>query len=239
MSYGGDDFYTQERYGEQNQQVESVGAYAAKTFLWMFLGLLTTFGVALAGYLTGAIVYVFAIPYFSIVLLVAELAVVLVLSARIAKLSVPAARVLFFLYAILNGIVFSAYFLIFSLSSLILVFAATALYFGGLAAYGYFTKADLSRLRPILVGGLIFLLVVGVLSLFLPLGALDRICCLIGIAVFLGLTAYDTQKIRTYHAVYANDPEMASKASIFSALQLYLDFINLFLYLLRFLGKRK
>lgn len=216
---------------------ESVGAYTAKTFLWMFLGLLTTFAVAFTGYFTGVIVYVFAIPYIQIVLLVAELAVVLYLSARIQTLHVPTARALFFAYAVLNGVVFSAYFLIYEIPSLILVFLLTSVYFGGMALYGYVTKADLSRLRPILVGGLLFLILFGVLSLFLPLGAFDRVICLVGIAVFLGFTAYDTQKIRALYAYYQGDQDMLARASIFSALQLYLDFVNLFLYLLRFLGK--
>lgn len=172
---------------------DSVGAYTTKTFQWMFLGLLTTFAVAFFGYYTGAIFFIFAIPYVPIVLLVAELAVVLILSARIQKLQVGTARVLFFAYAVLNGVVFSAYFLI----------------------------------------------VCGLLSLFLDLGDFDRIVCLVGIAVFLGFTAYDTQKIRTYYNCYQGDQAMLARASIFSALQLYLDFINLFLYLLRLLGRAK
>lgn len=218
---------------------ESISAYTVKTFLWMFLGLMTTFAVALFGYVTGTIVYVFAIPYFHIILLVAELAVVLVLSARLQTLNVATARVLFFAYAVLNGIVFSVYFLVFSMLSLILVFAMTAVYFGGMAVYGYCTKTDLSRLRPILVGGLLFLIVFGLLSLFLPMGMADRVVCLIGVAVFLAFTAYDTQKIRTYYQAYQGDQAMLERASIFSALQLYLDFVNLFLYLLRLLGKNR
>lgn len=218
---------------------ESISAYTVKTFTWMFLGLLVTFAVALFGYATGTILYVFAIPYFHIILLVAELAVVLFLSARLQHLRVGTARILFFAYAVLNGIVFSAYFLIFSMLSLILVFAMTAVYFGAMALFGYFTKTDLSRLRPILVGGLFFLIVFGLLSMFLPLEAVDRIVCLFGVAIFLGFTAYDTQKIRTYYQAYQGDQAMLERASIFSALQLYLDFINLFLYLLRFLGKNR
>lgn len=234
------DFYSSERSAEQYGAQDSIGSYTAKTFLWMFLGLLTTFLVAFGGYATGAIYFVFMIPAFHIVLLVAELAVVLFLSAMIHKLSVGAARALFFAYAVLNGIVFSAYFLIFDFSSLILVFGATALYFGVLAGYGYLTKTDLSGLRPILISGLIFLILFGLISLFLPIGGMmERVVCLVGIAIFLGFTAYDTQKIKAFHAAFAHDPAMAKKASIFSALQLYLDFINLFLYLLRFLGKRK
>lgn len=218
---------------------ESVGDYTAKTFQWMFLGLLTTFAVAFFGYYTGTIIFIFAIPYVPIVLLVAELAVVLILSARIQKLQGGTARVLFFLYAVLNGVVFSAYFLMYELTSLILIFAMTAAYFGIMAVYGHVTKKDLSRMRPILIGGLLFLIACGLLSLFLPLGDFERIVCLIGIAVFLGFTAYDTQKIRTYYHYYQGDQAMLARASIFSALQLYLDFINLFLYLLRLLGRAK
>ncbi len=218
---------------------ESIGSYTAKTFVWMCLGLLTTFFVAVVGYATGAVYFVFAIPFMHIILPIAELAVVLILSARIHKLSVGAARGLFFTYAMLTGVVFSAYFLVFGLASLILVFLMTSLYFAGMAAYGYFTKTDLSRLRPILVGGLIFLIVFGLLSLFLPLGAMDRVVCLFGVAIFLGFTAYDTQKIKSCYYAYRSDPAMLERASIFSALSLYLDYINLFLYLLRFLGKSR
>ena len=217
----------------------TLSQYVVRTFTWMFIGLLVTFGIAYGGYATGMILYVFTVPYLPIILLVAEVALVMILAACIQKLSVGAARALFIGYAILNGVVFSAYFLLFELTSLILIFAMTALYFGVFALYGHCTKRDLSGLRPILVGGLIFLLVVGLLSMFLPLGALDRIICLIGVAIFLGFTAYDTQKIKSFYAYYSTDGAMLEKASVFSALQLYLDFINLFLYLLRFMGKRK
>ena len=234
MQLNGIDFNERDGYA-----VEPISTYTIKTFTWMFLGLLATFGVALFGYATGSILYLFAIPYFHLILLVAELAVVIFLSARIHKLSIPAARTLFFAYAVLNGVVFSAYFLIYGMLSLILVFAMTAVYFGGMALYGYFTKTDLSRLRPVLIGGLVFLILFGLLSMVLPMGAAERVVCLIGVAVFLGFTAYDTQKIRTYYQAYQSDPAMLEKASIISALQLYLDFINLFLYLLRFLGKNR
>ncbi len=230
-----------ERYGIENgfSLPLTLNQYVTRTFAWMFLGLLVTFGIAYGGYVSGLIFLVDAIPYWPIVLLVAELAVVLVLSARIHKLAAGTARALFLVYAVLNGIVFSAYFLLYEVPSLILVFGMTSLYFGLFALYGHFTKRDLGGLRPILVGGLICLIIVGVISLFLPLGNFERIVSLIGIAIFLGFTAYDTQKIKAYYTGFANDAAMLQKASIFSALQLYLDFINLFLYLLRFLGRRK
>ena len=218
---------------------EPLGKYTAKTFGWMFAGLLITFLVAMFGYTTGTIIYVFAIPYAYLVLGVAEIAVVIFLSARISKMSVGTARALFFTYAILNGIVFSAYFLMYDMVDLILVFGATSIFFGVMAVIGYVTNADFSRIRNFLMGGLIFLVVFWVLSMFINLGQFELIVCYIGIFIFLGFTAYDTQKIRAYHQYYAQDQDMAAKASIFSALQLYLDFINLFVYIMRILGRRK
>ena len=231
-------YYTQEGYGSYGM-AETVGRYTARTFLWMFAGLAVTFAVAIAGYITGFSFLLLFNTFTYIGLAIAQLVVVLVLSARVHSLSVPAARFLFFAYAALTGVTFSVYFIIFDVASLVLVFGVTALYFGAMAAFGYATKADLSRIRTVLLGGLIFLIVFAFLSMFLNLGGLERIYCLIGIAIFLGFTAYDTQKIKAFHAYYGHDPEMAAKASIFAALQLYLDFINLFLYLLRFLGRRR
>ncbi len=223
----------------QPQAVETLDRYTAKTFLWMFAGLMVTFGVAWFGYWSKLFYRLLFVPGVLIVLLVAEVAVVLVLSARIHKMSVTAARGLFLVYAVLNGVVFTTYFLAYDLYQLIVVFGWTAAYFGFFAVYGFVTRRDLSSIRPILVGGLVFLLVSGLISLFLPIGAMERVICLVGIAVFLGFTAYDTQKIRANYAYFAGNQELLQKASIFSALQLYLDFINLFLYLLRFLGRSR
>ena len=217
----------------------TLNQYVTRTFLWMFAGLLVTFATAWLGCWTGTLVYLYLVPVIPVALLVAELAVVLVLSSRIHKLRVGTARVLFLLYAVLNGVVFSTYFLIFEMSELIYVFALTAAYFGVFALYGRFTRRDLSGFGPFLLGGLFFLVIVGVVSLFLPLGGLERIVCLIGIALFLGITAYDSQKIVQYYVAYQGDGEMLRRTSIYSALQLYLDFINLFLYLLRFFARSR
>ena len=221
------------------QEYERLNRYTAKTFGWMFAGLLVTFLVAMTAYMTGLVWYVFAIPYAVLVLGIAEVAVVLYMSARINKVSVGTARALFLTYSVLNGVVFSAYFLIYELPSMVFIFGATALFFGIMAAVGYTTRADLSNLRNFLLGGLVFLLVFWVAAMFINLERFEIVACTVGIFIFLVFTAYDTQKIRAYHQVYAQDPQMARKASIFSALQLYLDFINLFIYLLRVLGRRK
>lgn len=218
-------------------QMESLDQYTAKTFLWMVLGLMVTFGVALACWLTNTVLYIWN---FQLVILVATLILSFTMASRIEKMSVGTAKAMFIAFSVLFGLTMSIYLLIFELPSLILVFLATAVYFAALAAYGHFTRTDLSGLRTILFSGLIFLIVFGVLSMFIPwLAALDRIACIVGIAVFLGYVAYDTQKIKAYYSYYAGYSDMLEKASIFSALQLYLDFLNLFLYLLRFLGKRR
>lgn len=217
----------------------TLNQYITRTFGWMFLGLMATFGVATTLYFTGLVRYLFMEPAVLYVLTGLELVVVIVLSTRILKQSVAVTRGLFFIYSILNGMVFSAYFLLFDLANLIVIFGLTALFFGGFALYGRFTKVDLSGLRPLLVGGLIFLIIAGLLSLFINLSAFERTICMVGILVFLCFTAYDTQKIKSNYQYFSGDAAMLQKASIFSALQLYLDFINLFLYLLRFLGKSR
>lgn len=222
-------------------QLETLGQYTAKTFLWMVLGLMITFGVAIACWLTDATLYaLYYIPYIHLIVLIATLALSITMSVRIEKMAVGTAKAIFIAFSALFGFTLSIYLLIYELTSVIFVFLMTAVYFAALAAYGHFTHRDLSGLRPILFSGLIFLIIIGVLSIFIPaFSALDRMVCLIGIAVFLGFTAYDTQKIRAFYNYYTGYPAMLEKASIFSALQLYLDFLNLFLYLLRFLGRGK
>lgn len=238
-------FYEQERRLEQGAVGESLGRYTAKTFLIMFLGLMVTFAVAL--FLTNtyyglyAVVYaLYYVPAVHLILLVAELAVVMGMTAFLHRISTTTATVFFFLYSVLTGITFSVIFLCYELGSLILIFGATALYFGGMAVFGYVTNIDLSRMRNILLGGLIFLIVMNVAMWFIPaLEVADQVVCTVGVIIFLGYTAYDTQKIKSFYGAYQGDEAMLKKASIYSALALYLDFVNMFLYLLRLLGKRK
>lgn len=226
-------------YWNDERFVEPVSAYAAKTFGWMALGLAATFAVAFAAAVSGLWFMVLVqMPMIPFLLAIAELAAVIFLSARIKHMSVGTARAMFFLYAILNGLTFSGFFILYDVTSLILAFGMTALYFGALAAYGYVTKRDLSNLRSILLAGLIFLAVFWVLSIFLPLSGFDRIVCFIGVGIFMAYTAYDTQKIKQYHQMYGSVPELAQKASILCALELYLDFVNMFLYILRLVGRR-
>lgn len=220
--------------------------YTTRTFLWMMLGLMITFGVAILGWMTNLTQYLYAAsPLVPIALGLVTLFMVITFSGRIEKMSVSSAQTLFVVFSIVMGITVSSWLYLFQLLSVVLIFLMTALYFGVLAAYGHFTSRSLAGYRPILLSGLIFLVVFGlvvfgILSLFIPgLSALESVYCLIGIAIFLGYTAYDTQRIREFYYYYSGYPDMMEKASIFSALQLYLDFINLFLYLLRFLGRQR
>lgn len=226
-------------YQAQGFKQETLPQYVAKTYLWMFAGLLVTFVVSALTISTGAVFYVIMSPYALTLLTIAELVVVIWMSVRVNRLSVGAARGMFLLYAVLNGVVFSSFFLLYDVATLTLVFAATALFFGLMSAVSYFGKVDLTKYGPILFAGLIVLIVFGVLSMFLRLEALDTAMCYLGIIVFLGFTAYDTGKIRANYNHFSGNPEILQKASIFSALSLYLDFINLFLYLLRLLGRRR
>lgn len=220
--------------------------YTTRTFLWMMLGLLITFGVAILGWMTNLTLYLYAAsPLVPIALGLVTLFMAITFSGRIEKMSVSSAQTLFVVFSIVMGITVSSWLYLFQLFSVVLIFLMTALYFGALAAYGHFTSRSLAGYRPILLSGLIFLVVFGlvlfgIVSLFIPgLSGLKGVYCLIGIAIFLGYTAYDTQRIREFYYYYSGYPDMMEKASIFSALQLYLDFINLFLYLLRFLGKQR
>ena len=217
----------------------SLNQYLSRTFGWMFLGLLVTFltGVVLCS--TNLVFVLFTIPFMLPVITILELGLVIAFSASLLKRSVSVTRTLFFVYAVVNGVFFSVYMVLFEMTSLILIFGLTSLFFGAFALYGKYTKTDLSPLRPLLIGGLIFLLITGIVSLFLNISGLERLICMVGILVFLCFTAYDTQKIKANYDYFSGNAVMLEKASIYSALQLYLDFINLFLYLLRFLGRAR
>lgn len=215
--------------------------YTTRTFLWMTLGLMISFGVAILGWVTNMTLYLLvSFPMIHLVVLLATLFLSITMASRIEKMSVASAQGIFIAYSILIGFTVSTWLYLYALTSVVVVFLVTAAYFGVLAAYGHFTHRNLAGIGSILLSGLIFLILFGVLSLFIPgMTAFDSLVCLFGIAIFLGYTAYDTQRIREFYYYYSGYPDMMEKASIFSALQLYMDFINLFLYLLRFLGMRR
>ena len=189
------DMFNEPGYGYTGEMREPIGVYTAKTFGWMALGLVVTFAVAFFIDVTPLVFILYGNGILPFILLIAELIVVGVLSARVHSLSVGGARALFFLYAIINGVTFAGVFFLYDLNMVIFAFGIAALYFGVLAAYGYITKRDPHAPGGrCLFAGLIFLAVFWLLSLFLPLSGFERIVCLIGLVIFMGLTAYDTQE---------------------------------------------
>ena len=208
--------------------------YMARTYRWMAFGLLVTFAMA---YLTAATPLFYVVNSLYLVLTIAELALVFVLSSRVQNLSVGTARALFTAYALLNGMVLSYYFLAFSVGTLVTAFLATAVYFGLMALYGTTTHRSLAGWGPKLMMGLIALLLTGLIGSLFGFGfGATVLYSGAGLILFMLLTAYDTQKLQQVYAYYAGDAEMAEKASIYGALTLYLDFINIFLYVVRLLG---
>ena len=168
----------------------------------------------------------------------APLGVVLWMSFGINRISAATAQILYWVYAVLIGISLSTIFLFYTQGSIALTFFATAGAFGGLSLYGYTTKRDLSGMGTFLLMGLVGIIVAMVVNLFLQSNTFSLAIAALGVLIFAGLTAYDTQKIKSIYFQLAGTGDTLRKAAIFGALQLYLDFINMFLFLLRFMGNR-
>ena len=208
-----------------------------RTFLWMTLGLAIT-GLASVFTVDSGLVFRMLEGNMYRFLFIAEIALVWFLSARVMSLSLPVATGAFALYSILNGVTLSPIFLIYTSESIASTFFITAGTFGAMALYGYMTKRDLTRLGSLLFMALIGVIIATVVNIFLRSEILMWIITYAGIVLFVGLTAYDTQKVKQLAAQTAHDEELSKKVSIIGALNLYLDFINLFLYLLRLFGRR-
>ena len=216
-------------------------ALMRKVYVWMTLALvltgITAYGVASS---PGLMMTIFQTPAIMWGLIIAELAIVIAISAAINRLSLTTATLLFVLYSVLNGATFSLIFAVYTMSSIANVFFITAGTFGVMAAYGYFTKRDLSSLGKLLLMALIGLIIATLVNVFLVKSSgFDLILSYAGVLIFVGLTAYDTQKIKQMLAMQTDMGEGAQKVALLGALSLYLDFINLFLYLLRIFGRRE
>jgi len=212
-----------------------------RVYLWMALGLMVTTGAALATVFTPLGNLVFSSIYVFYGLAFGELIMVMVLSAGIRKLHPAVAGALFFAYAGLNGVTLSAIFLVYQLGSIGMAFFTAACLFGAMSLIGYSTKKDLSNWRGFLMMGLIGLIITSVVNIFLASSGVSWLISIIGVLLFLGLTVYDTQQIRrmTIESMQMGDEAVATKMGILGALKLYLDFINIFLYLLRLFGRRR
>ncbi len=211
-------------------------------YAWMAFGLLVTAGVAFVTVQTGALVALMSTsPLLIWGAVIVELILVVALGAAIGRLSPAAAGLMFFAYAALNGFVLSSIFYIYEIGSIVSAFAATAALFGAMSIVGFTTHVDLTRWGSFLFMGLIGIIIAMVVNMFLGSAALDTLISLGGVLLFTGLTAYDTQKIKRMAAspTVQGEGSLAMKLSILGALTLYLDFVNLFLFLLRLLGGRR
>ena len=214
-----------------------VSTVMRKTFGWMTMCLLITALTAM-GVVNSGLFYQIASSGAMWLLIIAELVLVFVLSARIHKMSVTTATIMLIVYSVLNGATLSFIFLAYSLGSIAKTFFITTGMFGVMALVGATTKRDLSKMGSILFMALIGLIIASLVNIFLHSSGLDWIISLIGVVLFTALTAYDVQRVKrlaTESDLY--DDTQVGRLAVISALSLYLDFINLFLYLLRFFGR--
>ena len=206
----------------------------SKIFMWMFIGLLVTFAT---GYFVSTnenmLISIFSSNLYFI-LIIAELAVVIFLSARLHKISETTAKISFILYSFLTGLTFSSVFVLYEITSILYVFLVSALVFGIFAVVGATTKIDLSKLGTILLMLLVGIIICSIINMFIGSEGFDLVICIIGLVVFMLYVAYDMQKIKQLENYYEGD-----KLAIIGALELYLDFINIFLRLLQLFGKSR
>lgn len=225
---------------EQSSASAAFPALIRKVYLWMTLALvitgITAYGVASSQNL---VIALFSNRALFWGLAIAEFAIVVLLSARLHKLSLTTATLMFIVYSVLNGVLLSSLLLVFTEASIAKTFFICAGTFGAMSLIGYSTKTDLSSMGKILFMALIGLIIATVVNFFMHSQGLEVVISYAGVLIFVGLTAWDTQKIKNMLAQAEYMDEGAQKLALIGALSLYLDFINLFIYLLRILGDRK
>lgn len=227
----------------REQQLEAAAAFPVlmrKVYLWMTFALVIT--AFTAYYVATNETILTAIVSNQVLfwgLIIAELVLVFTVTAAINRLSLTVATLLFVLYSVINGATLSFILMIYTASSVVSVFFITAGTFAAMAAYGYFTKTDLTSWGKYLIMALIGLIIASVVNLFTKSSGLQMILNYAGVLIFVGLTAYDTQKIKVMLQQATDAGEGAQKIALMGALSLYLDFINLFIHLLRIFGDRR
>lgn len=227
--------------------VTTFSGIMSRVYMWMTAALLLTAGTAYFTASSPALLQlIFGNSIAIWVLFIAELGLVMGISAGINRLSPTTATALFLLYSVVNGLTLSVIFFAYELGTIYQAFAASALTFGAMSFVGYTTKKDLSSLGGYLIMGLIGLIIASVINIFWSNSVMDTIITYIGVFIFIGLTAYDTQKIKEMsyaveqgESMGYTDAAAPRRIAILGALTLYLDFINLFLYILRLFGRSR
>ena len=212
-----------------------------KVYGEMTIGILVTAVVAVLGQITGAYYsFLMATGMVGLIgLCVVQIALAVVLGMRVTKMKSATARVMFYVYAALMGFTLSSIFMVYDLGSIGVALGVTAAFFFALTMFGMTTKFDMLKAGPILMIGLIVLIISQIVLAFVQVDGMTKIVCAIGLILFAGMTIYDAQSTRALLTEYeAQGPEMVKKISILCALNLYLDFVNMFLYILQLLGNR-
>lgn len=223
-----------------NSVVAVKSSFMTRVYAWMGFGLMLTAVVSFFVVMTPAVMeFIFKTPGVFMGLIVAEFGMVLAFTFLAKRVSAQVAALLFVTYAAMNGLTLSVVFLAYTATSVASTFAITAGMFGTMAIYGAVTKRDLTSMGSFAVMGLFGIIIASVVNLFLKNGAASWLIGFCGVIVFTLLTAYDTQRVKNMGMAFATDSEQSRKASISMALSLYLDFINLFLSLLRIMGRRR
>lgn len=230
----------QQYYSDNSGQAldTRVSQVMKRVYVKMFLGLLVTAFVSLWCVQTPAVISFFATNSWSMWVLIAiELGMVFAISGGINRLSSSTATLLFFLFAVVNGLMLFPIFFAYTSTSIAKTFFITAGVFGAMSVYGYFTSQDLTKIGSFLIMALFGLLICILVNIFLKSSTMEWIISFAGVLIFIGLTAWDTQQIKRMALMAPTDT--VSKLATLGALSLYLDFINLFLYLLRFFGSSR
>ena len=207
----------------------------SKIYLWLFLGLLVSFATGYYVSTNENMIFNILTPTYTIGIFIIEIIIAVFLSTRLTKMNPMTAKILYFVYSFTTGLTLSLIFVVYEITSIIFVFAITAGLFGIFALIGRFTKLDLSKIGTILLMGLLAIIIVTIINIFVGSETIDLILCYVGIIVFLGYIAYDIQRIKFLADFVPNEDNLA----VFSAFQLYLDFINLFYRLIRLFGKSR
>jgi len=231
--------YVHARPVETDETNELVRRFMLAVYNWMTLGLGLTAVVAFGIGRTSLVNVILNTPGLFWGIIIVQFLVVLGMSFLMNKIPAIVAIGLFFIYAFLTGVTFSVLFLIYTQSSIAFTFFTCAAMFAGISVFGYITKIDLTRVGGFLFMALIGLVIASVVNIFLQSSMIYWITSYAGVIIFVGLTAWDTQRIKKMGMFMDSGSEDGKKAAIFGALMLYLDFVNLFLYLLRFMGGRK
>ena len=233
-------------YDVSGQQADAMAlskTFLSSVFSWMFMGLLATAGMAWIfadnAYLMSLLYSETGMTTLGWVVMLSPIGFVLLMSFGFQKLSSGSLMLLFIAYSVIMGMSLSFIFLAYELGSIASTFVIAAGMFGVMAILGYTTKTDLSKFGSILIMGLVGIIIASFVNILLQLAMMDYIISFLGVLIFTGLTAYDVQKLKRIGAGLETGSETSRKLIVMGALTLYLDFINLFLFLLRFLGNRR